>query len=201
MSGSCCWYEKKKTHICSVKTKLTIISVSHGLYSTLVKNFSNINTHMHTITKSGRRGRFITTHMSPINKFPKLNKTNNQFRVNELSVGSASWISFSFLFSFVCHSLCGLWVCRRCEGWDGNCWGVAGRALENRCCRRFYDFSVSPIRFFLFFFCFDQQSPSPFFLLLFSGSFASFPHTAPHQTHTLTDTLAFRVAHAGSFDF
>jgi len=35
---------KKSTHICSVKAKLTIVSVSHGLYSTLVKIFGNINT-------------------------------------------------------------------------------------------------------------------------------------------------------------
>jgi len=197
VSGSCCWYQKKSTHICSVKAKLTIVSVSHGLYSTLVKIFGNINTQWLPKGAVGAEGHlhtYICTYVA--------NKQIHKTKQNKLRIPckwtfggeSAFWISLSVLFVI---RFCGLWVCL--------CFSAEGRALENRCCRRFYDFPAPrfPFRFFIF------SSFQSVALALFSGSLLvalSLPSpTCPLPTsptkHTHIQTLAFRVAHAGSFEF
>lgn len=83
----------------------------------------------------------------------------------------------NFFLRFVCHPLVLGCVCRE------------RRALENRCCRRFYDFSSS--RSVSFFF-----RPRPFFSLSFGGLFASFPHGPPLTltgAHRHADTCTCRV--------
>lgn len=113
---------------------------------------------------------------------PKKNKklkTNYEFRVNELWWGAR----FEFLLRSASHV--GLWA--DLGGWRG---------LENRCCRRFHDFSPSCFVYF-FFKAVAVRRPRPFSVRFCAPSLSSprapFQTQTHQQKHTHTQTLHLRI--------